>query len=72
MTCKYREVGWLKGEEKIISADRGKKAGREPDSLRSYVYNIMLLRVYFLFCFSFVCFILNTGTIDAEYNNSLQ
>lgn len=72
ITCKYHEVGWLKGEEKIISADQGKEAGHEPDSLRSYVYNIMLFRVYFLFCFSFVCFVLNTGTVDVEYNNSLE
>ena len=65
-------MGWLKGEEKIISADQGKEAGHEPDSLRSYVYNIVLFRVYFLFCFSFVCFVLNTGTVDVEYNNSLE
>lgn len=72
ITCKYHEVGWLKGEEKIISADQGKEAGHEPDSLRSYVYNIVPFRVYFLFCFSFVCFVLNTGTVDVEYNNSLE
>lgn len=72
ITCKYHEVGWLKGEEKIISADQGKEAGHEPDSLRSYVYNIVLFRVYFLFCFSFVCFVLNTGNVDVEYNNSLE